>query len=339
MSNPIGWCDCTINPIVGCTKCSPGCEHCYAEKFAYRMSRNPKTEGKYVGVVDAKGKWTGEVNVTCDATTLPHRVPGKSKRVFVGSMSDLFHPKVFDAARDAIFASILRDHIAADSHVHTFMILTKRAEAMCDYFTLTPPEELLRRWGRAGLNLEEGVPLSAYIEVLLKHRGYESFWPLPNLWVGVTVCNQEEADSKIHFLLATPATRRFLSVEPMLRPIALNDISVCAECGSWTGPKYPRIGTPFCEDCGADPVTTKPGLDWVICGGESGSGARPMHPDWVRSLRDQCVDAGVPFYFKGWGKWFMSDNGIIFPAQKSPYRHLLDGREYREFPAQEATPC
>ena len=95
----------------------------------------------------------------------------------------------------------------------------------------------------------------------------------------------------------------------------------------------PRIGTPFCEDCGADPVTTKPGIDWVICGGESGPGARPMHPDWVRSLRDQCVDAGVPFYFKGWGKW-ITLNHIIHPASKRPDRHLLDGREWREFPKQ-----
>ncbi|MBD5627515.1 MAG: DUF5131 family protein [Desulfovibrio sp.] len=85
MNNSIGWCDCTVNPIVGCTKCSPGCENCYAEKFAYRMSRNPQTGRKYAGVVDANGKWTGKVNVTLDAKTMPHRVPGKNKRVFVGT--------------------------------------------------------------------------------------------------------------------------------------------------------------------------------------------------------------------------------------------------------------
>lgn len=310
MSNAIGWCDVTINPVVGCTKCSPGCTNCYAEKFAYRMSRNPQTEGKYVGVVDAKGKWTGEVNVTMDAKTMPHRVPGKNKRVFVGSMSDLFHPKVFDAARDAIFASILGDHIIGTSRRHTFLILTKRAEAMYDYFTLTSPDELLHRWARAGDNclfLEGDISFSEYFKGHLSYYGWETFWPLPNLWVGVTVCNQKEAIDKIPTLLDTPAAKRFLSVEPMLGPVDL---------------------TRFL-----------PGLDWVICGGESGPDARYMELDWVRLMRVQCMVAGVPFYFKGWGKWFMSDNGIIFPAQKSPYRHLLDGREYREFPAQETTPC
>ncbi|MDE7371286.1 MAG: phage Gp37/Gp68 family protein [Desulfovibrio sp.] len=324
MSNNIGWCDCTINPVVGCSKCSPGCENCYAEKFAARMSRNPQTERKYEGVVDANGKWTGKVKVTLDAKTMPHRVPGKNKRVFVGSMSDLFHPNVSDATRDVIFASILGDHIVGNGHGHTFMILTKRAEEMCNYFTLTPPDELLHRWGEAGdgwLTLEGDTSFSEHLESHLSYYKWKTFWPLPNLWVGATICNQEEAEGKIHFLLDTPAARRFLSVEPMLDPITLGDISVCAECGSWVGVKYPRFGTPFCEECGADPVATKLGLGWVICGGESGPGARPMHPDWVRHLRDQCVEAGVPFYFKGWGG-----------TKKTPA--LLDDREWREFPKQ-----
>ena len=330
----MGWGhDVTSNPVVGCTKCSPGCEHCYAERFARRMPRNPQTWQKYAGVVDANGKWTGKVNVALDAKTMPHRVPGKNKRVFVGSMSDLFHPNVSDATRDAIFASILGDHIIGTSRRHTFMILTKRAEAMCDYFTLTSPDELLRRWGRAGDNylfLEGDISFSEYLEGHLSYYGWETFWPLPNLWVGVTVCNQEEADSKTRSLLYTPAARRFLSVEPMLGPVSFNML-----------------------------------LSWVICGGETGPGARPMHPDWVRRLRDQCVATRTPFYFKGWGQWMLADNNfassriltwdkgqfwdnsdaqrpcgevnMVYCYSRPKHYHLLDGKEWREFPVQEVS--
>ena len=328
MSNNIGWCDCTINPVVGCSKCSPGCENCYAEKFAHHMSRNPQTGRKYAGVVDANGKWTGKVNVTLDAKTMPHRVPGKNKRVFVGSMSDLFHPNVSDTTRDVIFASILGDHIVGNGHGHTFMILTKRAEEMCNYFTLTPPDELLHRWGEAGdgwLTLEGDTSFSEYLESHLSYYKWKTFWPLLNLWVGATICNQEEADSKIPALLRTPAAKRFISVEPMLGPVNVERYLIsCKDCGNQASTQLclnrPWMGHDLCNACDK-PNPEGPHLDWIICGGESGPGARQMHTDWVRSLRDQCVDAGVPFYFKGWGG-----------TKKTPA--LLDGSEWREFPAQ-----
>lgn len=123
MSNPIGWCDETINPIVGCSKCSPGCDNCYAERFAARLARNPQTAAKYRGVVDERGRWTGQVTTSVHSKDMPHRVPGKCKRVFVGSMTDLFHPNVSDATRDAIFASMLCDHVRANSNDHTYMNL------------------------------------------------------------------------------------------------------------------------------------------------------------------------------------------------------------------------
>ncbi|WP_165175863.1 DUF5131 family protein [Desulfovibrio sp. ZJ369] len=275
MSNPIGWCDITINPLVGCSKCSPGCDHCYAEKFAARLARNPKTAEKYAGVVDERGKWTGRINY--EGWGCLDTLPRSPKRVFLGSMTDIFHENSEEAFEDLV------DYMQYVWPQHTFLLLTKR------------PQIAEKR-----------------IEAL----------PLPkNVWLGVTVCNQAEADAKLPILMEIRAHKRFVSIEPMLGPIAL-DISVCAECGSWTGPKYPRIGTPFCEDCGADPVTTKPGIDWIICGGETGPGARPMRPEWVRCLRDQCQNTGAPFYFKGWGG-----------TKKAPA--LLDGREWREFPAQE----
>lgn len=175
-----------------------------------------------------------------------------------------------------------------------------------------------------------------YISKVLQVRGWpESDIPFPNVWMGITAETQRRADERIPVLLEIPAARRFVSVEPMLGPVDLSQ---------WLG----RSG----------------GLDWVICGGETGPGARPVHPDWVRSLRDQCQIAGVPFFFKSWGEWreanmdlpvrgtkfgcfmgdtFVPDYGNIFPQRypehinmarigKSNAGRILDGRTWDEEP-------
>lgn len=263
----IEWCDLTLNPIVGCSKCSPGCENCYAEKFAARLAKNPATAKKYAGVVDEQGKWTGEIKALLDDRDMPHRAPGKNKRVFIGSMSDLFHPRVSDATRDAIFASILCDHIVTNSHGHTFMMLTKRAEEMHNYFSVEK-EDLLRRWWKAGsgwLHIDEGDEwFSEYAEEICR---WKSLWPLPNLWLGVTVCNQEEAEEKLPILMQIPAAKRFVSVEPMLEEVTI-------------------------------PLIMNSLPAWVICGAETGPRARPMNLQWARNLRDQCQAERIPFFFK-----------------------------------------
>lgn len=322
-TNNIGWCDDTINPIVGCSKCSPGCDNCYAERFAARLAKNPATAKKYAGVVDENGKWTGKINFCAskNGNDMPLDAPGKNKRVFVGSMSDFFHPNVSDDTRDVIFAFILCDHIRPKPKGHTFMILTKRAKEMRDYFSIG--RAIVPRWW-GDVEPDEVVT-----------------WPLPNLWLGVTVCNQAEADAKIPVLLDIPAARRFVSIEPMLGPVDLNGCEFL--CKAWSQGQA-TLGTY---------------LDWVICGGETGPGARPMHPEWARSLRDQCVAAGVPFYFKGWGEWragamtlhrlipsvrhAILKSGLPGILSANVYRIgkkragcLIDGKEWRQFPAQEA---
>ena len=249
----IEWCDITINPIVGCSKCSPGCDNCYAEKMAFRLSKMPATAAKYAGVVDEKG-WTGKVNIDFSVFD---KLPKKPQRVFVGSMTDLFFRTKEDINTQEIPVGNKRVYWIPDSlHCrlsniflkmskfpqHTFIFLTKR------------PEEM---------NLA--------MELMFKK-------PLPNLWLGVTACNQQEADEKIPVLMATPAAKRFVSIEPMLGPI---DLCRKEFLGPW-------LDAPFGTKC----------LDWIICGGETGPGARPMHPDWARRLRDQCREAGVPFFFK-----------------------------------------
>ena len=297
----IEWADATINTAVGCSHCSPGCDHCYAEKFAHRLSKHPIAAKVYAGVVDERGKWTGKINSNFSEKMYPHRVPGKGKRVFVGSMTDIFHPNYPAENRDELFASIMADCIFSNGHGHTFIILTKRAQAMAEYFA-AGPDTLLRRWGRAGngwiiVGDGDSYTFEEYVdsqtipqEMTSPHSNLRQdyLWPLPNLWLGVTACNQAETDAKIPRLLETPAAKRFVSVEPMLGPV-----------------DFSRVTCP--DNLGIDtqiwPLHGKGGLDWVICGGETGPGARPMHPDWVRSLRDQCAGAQVPFFFKSWGEW------------------------------------
>ena len=284
---------------------------------------NPLTAKKYAGVVDERGRWTGQVTTSVHSKDMPHRVPGKCKRVFVGSMTDLFHPNVSDATRDAIFASMLCDHVRANSNDHTYLILTKRPHGMHKYFS--EAKERLLRWGRAGDAFLDDA-FSEYVEEYALHN---QLLPLQNLWLGVTVCNQAEADAKIPALLQIPAAKRFVSVEPMLGPV---DVAA------------------YLKDRR---------LHWVICGGETGPGARPMHPKWARSLRDQCVAQGVPFYFKGWGEWRLGTmtlhrlipsvrhailkSGLPGIPSANVYRIgkkragcLIDGQEWRQFPAQEA---
>ena len=211
-------------------------------------------------------------------------------RVLVNSMSDLFHYEVsYDFIADIVETIAL-------SPKHTFMVLTKRPKRMQFIF-------------------------SEVMKILADN-------PLPNLWLGVTVENQQAADERIPLLLQTPAAVRFVSVEPMLGPVDLgNYLCLTHSKGGLTLGNY---------------------LDWVICGGETGPGARPMHPDWVVSLRDQCVNANVPFFFKSWGDWepayvSMGLNAkyrvFTFPDRETMYRvgkktagRILDGEEWNEFP-------
>jgi len=156
---------------------------------------------------------------------------------------------------------------------------------------------------------------------------YPSLFPLPNQWTGLTVCDQAEADAK---LLAVPAAKRFLSIEPMLGPVEIETIrnSDFGEGQPYLHPLIGRVSDGHGDSCGA------PSLDWVIVGGESGPKARPMHPDWARSLRDQCVAAGVAFHFKQWGEWGAGGHRV---GKASSGRHL-DGRTWDQMPG-EAVPC
>lgn len=254
-TSKIEWTESTWNPLVGCSKVSPGCKHCYAEVMARRLAAMGATG--YRDAIGADGRWSGKVFWNSAAKVVePLRV--KRPRVwFVDSMSDLFHESVPDAWIDQVFA------IMALAHQHRFLVLTKRAARMRRYF-----EGGAR--GRVLTQLRER-----------EATGVMLGWPLPNVGLGVSVEHQGYVE-RVWDLLQTPAALRFLSAEPLLGPLDIGDMV----CATW------RRG-----------LTLGSYLDWVICGGESGPGARPAHPDWVRGLRDMCVAGDVPFFFKQWGAW------------------------------------
>ena len=223
----------------------------------------------------------------------------RPKTVIIGEIIDLFHEDVPDDWIDKVFA------VMALAPQHQFMVLTKRAKRMREYLS-HPTVSVNAGFNALGIALENPT-LRLGKDVILKGTditpGALKLWPLPNVALGVTAEDQERADERIPDLLATPAAKRFVSIEPMLGAIDLTSLRNHAGLGEgqrWLNALGARGYGYVYEGVDSCPV---PRLDLVICGGESGPNARPMHPDWPRSLRDQCATAGVPFNFKQWGNW------------------------------------
>ncbi len=279
----IEWTDATLNPIrarnrttgkVGwfCEHASPGCDGCYAEKM------NVNT---YFGNgLPYKATAFPELEIFLDEKMLTQPLRWqKPRRIFICSMTDLFGRFVTDEMIDRVFTMMWK------AKHHTFQILTKRPERMLDH---------------------------------MKNPNTPKGKPLPNVWLGVSVENQQYADKRIPLLLQTPAAVRWLSIEPLLGQVDLAKwIALrCSHCGQLAGVGGGRLGGEgwrfapgsFPEHLHRDdhdyPAITPPdSINWVVVGGESGTNARPMHPYWARTIRDQCVAADVPFFFKQFGEW------------------------------------
>jgi protein gp37 len=203
-------------------------------------------------------------------------------------MGDLFHGSVPDEWIDQVFA------IMAMAPQHTFQILTKRPERMKEYCDGNP------------VSIIHKIPITVSLKFPFgfesKYLNYPLNWPLPNVWLGVSAENQPTADDRIPILLNTPAAKRFVSLEPLLGPIVLTDRDPIRLATGKDALPENRVYVSLLKGWGLGQYAL-PGLDWVITGGESGPNARPVHPEWVRSLRDQCLSAKVPFFFKQWGEW------------------------------------
>lgn len=264
----IEWTHHTFNPWWGCVRVSPGCEHCYAETFAKRVGLNVWGPAK-----TTERRLFGEKHW---AEPLKWNKQagqaGERRRVFCASMADVFeeHPQI-ETERWRLW-DLIEETPALD-----WLLLTKRPENIIANTARWAP------WGPIGK------------------------WP-DNIWIGTTVENQEQAEKRIPILLNVPARVRFLSCEPLLGPVDLDQAARHPD-----GTRRPNWGL---------------GIHWVICGGESGHGARPMNPEWARSLRDQCQAAGVAYHFKQWGEY--RDGARL---GKHAAGRLLDGREWNEYPA------
>lgn len=261
------------NGMIGwhCEHASPGCQNCYSETQNMARRFNLGTDYAY------KPGHRKEIEVFLDEAALAKPLGWKKgRKVFVCSMTDLFADFVTDAMIDRIFA------VMALCPQHTFQVLTKRSARMREYLT-----RLDQCWhGNAeAFNDRMAAAFDAnywWPDDPELGAGGIGPWPLPNVWLGVSVEDQQRADERIPDLLATPAAIRWISAEPLLGPVSIID-------AMWA----------------RDPMQClHASIDWVVVGGESGKGARPMHPDWARSLRDQCAAAGVPFFFKQWGEWW-----------------------------------
>lgn len=284
----IEWSEATWNPITGCSLASPGCTNCYAMKLSgtrmrHHWSRKGLTRDTKAGPV-----WTGEVRFNQEWLDQPLRWK-RPRLIFVCAHGDLFHESVPDEWIDRVFA------VMALAPQHTFQVLTKRSARMREYFSAPILRQqmrgdFVREINRSGLNPKKGCTPDAIFAP----------YPLRNVWLGVSVEDEQRADERIPDLLATPAAVRWLSCEPLLSRLRLWQYLV---------PTYPEHPEYRSEGNLLIPVATRPALDWIVAGGESGPGARPMHPDWARELRDDCAKFRVPFFFKQWGDWAPHPSG------------------------------
>ncbi len=384
-TTPIPWTDLSWNFASGCTPVSRGCANCYAMRQARRLR----------GRCGYPGDDPFRVVLHPERLHEPMR-KRRASRIFACSMGDLFHEDIPDEYLDQAFAVMACSTYSLSGQAHTFQILTKRPERMLEYIGHPKREQRINdaladlieqhstradRWRKPQL-------AEAWLPVLRR-------WPLPNVWPGVSIEDQEHADERIPYLLKTPigpGAVRWVSCEPLLGPLDLEPYliepseRICANCWQFKSAKYeqrrgicrvhralkPYPNTPACtqfEDMHASDFESarewRGRIEWVVVGGETGPRARPCHPDWVRSLRDQAKGQGVPFFFKQWGEWaprelfpegldvthslsrigcFDRDSGeftrgamsvsaqhMVYVGRKRAGR-LLDAREWGEYP-------
>jgi protein gp37 len=297
-TSKIEWTEATWNVITGCSVVSPGCTNCYAMRLAgTRLQHHPSRAGL---TRDSKAGpvWTGETRLNEEWLDQPLNWR-RPRRIFVCAHGDLFHESVPDEWIDRVFA------VMALAGQHTFQVLTKRAARMRAYVAADRMGRI-EHFAKRMMRERSGDPSKP----VLTGKTLAGTWPWSHVHLGVSAEDQKRADERIPDLLATPAAVRFVSAEPLLGPLDLTDVDYVPYLDSFRtrprenpdDPNWPALRYDVLRGHmkGPDDIGL-PKLDWVIAGGESGPGARPMHPDWIRSLRDQCTAAGVPFFFKQWG--------------------------------------
>lgn len=288
----IEWTDATWNPIRARNLATGGIGHfCVHVSDGCRNCYAERMQPRFRNPVRYAAQDAGKVNLFLDRDALLMPLRWRRPRtVFVCSMTDLFHEGNPDAFIDRVFA------IIALAPRHIFQVLTKRHARMEHYLTdRLSGDGGTGDWAQAAVELTGDDARAGAVK--------DAELPLRNVWLGVSAEDQKTADERLPALLRTPAACRFLSAEPLLAPIDLTGWLSCRKC-------HP--------------------LHWVIVGGESGPHSRSMHPDWARSLRDQCADAGIPFFFKQWGEY--TRDGLRIGRRAAGRR--LDGMEWNGMPPQ-----
>lgn len=300
----------TWNIITGCSVVSAGCRNCYAMRLAgTRMRHHPSRAGLTIETT-AGPVWNNTVRFNWGWLYEPLRWR-RPRMIFVCAHGDLFHESVPDSWIDRVFA------VMALAPWHTFLVLTKRALYMRNYITAPDTANRIAR-------TVEGMRKDQRRVGPLPHlNGGSPWWPLPNVWMGVSVENQDAADERIPHLLATPAALRWISAEPLLGPVDLTQI-VLRRDGERPNELSRNLGD-YVRPLSGNFIGS-PRIGWVVAGGESGGPrARPMHPDWPRSLRDQCAEAGVPFLLKQWGDWAPDTHFTHLPVRDTDMHEWFEG--------------
>lgn len=273
----IAWCDGTFNPWIGCTKISPACDNCYAESWAARfeMAEWGANKPRYRTTVKNWNKvrsWNRKAQAA-----------GNRPRIFCSSLADVFDNQVPVEWRADLLALI------AETQQLDWLLLTKRIGNAMDLLREVAEMPASDAYPGQHAGSHAGRALA---------QAWVSGNPPQHVWLGATICNQDEANRDIPKLLKTPAVVHFLSMEPLLGPVDLTSLDLGTAYGC-LDVLHGRRG----DYMGSDKPYMTGSVDWVIVGGESGAKARPMHPQWVLDLRDQCQTAGKPFLFKQWGEW------------------------------------
>lgn len=343
----IEWTDASWNPIrahrgmpdgseprIGwhCVHVSEGCRNCYAESFNERLGTGlPYKPGHLLKPLEAgQIQRRGDVSLFVDPEMLRKPLHWKrARKIFVCSMTDLFGEFMEDAWIDQLFS------IMALAPRHRFQVLTKRPARMLDYLSASHRRRAIADaafeiQGTSGKDQERLWPPADWL-----HGDGE--WPLPNVWIGTSVEDQAAAEERIPILLETPAAIRWLSMEPLLGAVDLSEWLFCPTSLDHPPSMDPTTGAyECCSKCdytGIAGFSGDPIVDWIVIGGESGAGARPMAPDWARHIRDQAAAAAVPFLFKQWGEYVPS--GVFAAldlgerAGRVPERHLSALTMYR----------
>jgi protein gp37 len=340
----IEWTDKVWNPVLGCSRVSAGCENCYAERFAHRGLQE---RHRGLTVAGPKGpRWNGTVRLVPEVLDTPLR-RRKPTRYFVNSMSDLFHEDVPFEFVASVFG------VMAAAPQHTFQVLTKRPRRMLEFFDWAEKHgdgyDLLRCGIPSGLLAcaweavagDEVGDVPPFDDLSPSPETFGTSWPLPNVWLGVSVENQAAADERVPLLQQCPAAVRWLSVEPLLGPIDFEPIPR-AIFDRKAAIRRCMYGPVAMNEDQADSVIAHPEIDWVVVGGESGPGARPCDLTAVRGVVLQCQRAGVPVFVKqlGANPRFIVPGGASLNLKSRKGADMAEWPEdlrIREFPKTEAT--